>query len=314
MTHKVLSYDIGGTKVAVGVVTSRGRILEEIRVPVQLEQGKTAVISRLVELGRQMIRQHKDIKWVGIASAGPLNPITGELLDPTNFVSSKGSWGKVPLAKIMTQELKRPAYLDNDAAAAMLAERWIGAAKKYKNSMILTLGTGLGTGMICNGELVRAGRNLHPEAGHMIIRFNDPTAPCGCGNFGCAKAYLSGKNFTRRTQLRFANPNLSSKDIVNLARKQDPLALAAFEEYAEIMAVTIHNFVRLYSPELIVFAGSFAAAADLFIPSTRKYLEVYLARERKGIDLMPKLEVSKLNNSSGIIGGAYIALLRKNLI
>lgn len=310
MTQKALSYDLGGTKVAVGVVNSRGRVLDEIRTPVLLQKGKEAVLQQLADLGNQLIKKHPDVKWVGMASAGPLDPKKGELLDPTNFKGPKGSWGKVPIAKILRDKLKRPVYLENDAAAAILAEHWIGSAKKYKDAMILTLGTGLGTGIICNGELVRSGRHLHPEAGHIILRYGDTTAPCGCGNLGCAEAYLSGRNFARRSRQRFANPNLSAEDIANLARRQDPIALAAFAEYAEVMAIAIHNYARIYAPELILFTGSFAAAIDLFLPQTQYHLERILAREKKQMSLVPKLMASRLGNEAGLIGGAYVAFQR----
>lgn len=306
--RRVLAYDLGGTKVAVGVVDARGRILKETRVPVVIEQGKAAVIRQLADLGKELLREFPGIKAAGVASAGPLDPEKGVLLDPTNFTGPKGPWGKVPLAKLLSAKLKIPVYLENDAAAAMLAEHWIGAAKGYDNAMILTLGTGLGTGIFLNGELLRAGRQLHPEAGHLILRHNDKTAPCGCGNLGCAEAFLSGRNFTRRARPRFANPSFTAKDIADLARKGDPRALAAFEEYAEIMAIAIHNYVVIYCPEIIVFTGSFADAADLFLPSTREHLKKYLARRRIGVDLMPKLKVSELENKAGLIGGAYVAL------
>ncbi len=308
----VLAYDLGGTKVAVGVVTARGKVLEEIRTPVVFQEGKAAVIRQLGELGAELLKRYPAIRKIGIASAGPLDPDQGILLDPTNFASKKGTWGNTPLASLLRKKLKYPIYLENDAAAAMLAEHWVGRAKKYKNAMILTLGTGLGTGIIVNGELVRSGRGLHPEAGHIIIRAGDETAPCGCGNLGCAEAFLSGRNFSRRARTRFANPNLTAKDIAEVARsKRDPRALAAFSEYAEMMAVAISNYVRLYAPEIIVLTGSFAEAADLFVPATRQTLKRMLEKQRIG-DLMPEIEVSSLNNEAGIIGGAYVALTRSN--
>ena len=304
----VLAYDLGGTKVAVGVVDSKGRVKEELRVPVEFEKGKAAVLQQLAQLGNQFLQRYPRIKKVGIASAGPLDPETGTLLSPTNFSGPEGNWGKVPLAKILSKKLNRPVRMDNDAAAAILAEKWIGAAKKYRNAMVLTLGTGLGTGIICNGELVRAGRNLHPEAGHLILHENDTTAPCGCGNLGCAEAYLSGRSFTRRARPRFANPNLTAIDIAALARNRDPRALAAFEEYSHLLAVAIHNYVVIYAPEIIILTGSFAAASDLFLKNTRAELTRLLERRNIGLNLTPKISVSTLDNQAGIIGGAYIAL------
>lgn len=310
MKGKVLAYDLGGTKVALGIVNSRGQVLEDLRVPVVIEKGKKAVIQQLADLGNRLIKAHPEIKRVGMASAGPLDPEKGLLLDPTNFASPEGTWGKVPITHLLSKKLKRPVFLENDAAAAILAEHWVGAARGKKNAMILTLGTGLGVGVICNGELVRAGRYLHPEGGHLVVNYQDQSAPCGCGNLGCAEAYLSGRNFSRRARSRFANPTLTAKDIADLARKRDPRALAAFEEYAQIMAVTIHNYAVIYSPEIVVFTGSFADAADLFLESTREHLTRLLARRRKGIDLLPKLALSKLDNNAGVIGGAYVAMTR----
>jgi glucokinase len=308
-TQKVLAYDLGGTKVHVGVVTSRGRIVEDIRVPVVVEEGKKAVFDQLGALGRAFLAKYPEIQKVGIASAGPLDPKRGLLLDPTNL----GRWGQVPLAKELSRRLGRPVELENDAAAAILAEHWLGKAKGYDNAMILTLGTGLGTGIITNGELVRAGHHLHPEAGHIILRYGDRSAPCGCGNLGCAEAFLSGRSFARRARPLFSQPNLTAKDIADLARKGDPRALSAFHEYAEVMAVALCSYAVIYCPEIVLLTGSFADASSLFLPKVKTDLKQLLSRRRVGVDLFPKVAVSSLNNAAGLLGGAYIALNPRDL-
>ena len=310
MTHKVLSYDLGGTKLAAGVLNRRGRILEAMEVPALMERGKEVVIDQIVSLGRELIARHPEVHKIGIASAGPLDPFKGILLDPTNYSGPKGTWGKVPITKILQKRLKMPAVLENDAAAAILAEHWIGSAKNIDNAMILTLGTGLGTGIICNGKLVRAGKGRHTEAGHIIIHINDKSAPCGCGNLGCAEAYLSGRSFGRRAQQRFGRSDLTAKDIANLAKQHDARAIAAFEEYSEILAITLYNYTRLYCPDIFIFAGSFANAAPLFLAHTENHLERLLEREIK-TEGKPKLVVSALQNHSGLIGGAYTAFTRE---
>jgi len=306
----VLSYDLGGTKVEVGVVNSSGKVLECLRTPVLFKEGKSAVIRQLADLGQQMISKYPKIKRVGIASAGPLEPKTGILLDPTNFSGPEGAWGKTPLAQMLGRKLKLPVFMENDAAAAILAEHWVGAARNSQNAMILTLGTGLGTGIIVNGELVRSGRDLHPEAGHLILEYNDESAPCGCGNNGCAEAYLSGRNFTRRARVKMGNDKLEAPEIANMARAGDFNARAMFDEYAFLMAVAIHNYAVIYAPELVIFTGSFAQAADLFMKKTQAHLEKLLARRRVGVDLLPKLKTSKLHNNAGLIGGAFVAFTR----
>ncbi len=308
---KVLAYDLGGTKVHVAVVDDKGRILEEVRVPVQVEKGKTVVIQQLADLGKNFVRKHSEIKHVGIAAPGPLISSKGLLLDPTNLSdpkSKKKSWGQVHITKLLSQKLRLPVTLENDAAAAMLAEKWKGKAKGYKNSMILTLGTGLGAGVIVNDQLVRAGRGLHPEAGHTIIGGNDESALCGCGNKGCAEGYLSGRSFERRNQRRFGKKLLSAKEIDQLARKGHRQAIEAFNDYADFMAIAINNYVSLYSPEIVVLTGSFANSASLFVPRTKLNLKKHLERRRVGVDLLPAIEVSSLKNSAGVLGGAYVAL------
>lgn len=104
---------------------------------------------------------------------------------------------------------------------------------------------------------------------------------------------------------------MTAQDIAELARQGDPRALAAFEEYAELMAIAVHNYCVIYCPELIVFTGSFAETADLFLPQVREHLKKLLKRRRKGIDLFPKLAVSSLENRAGLLGGAFVALSNK---
>lgn len=304
----VLAYDLGGTKVAVGIVDSKGKVLAETREPVRIAEGKQALIRQLADTGKRLMKEHPGVKRVGFASAGPLDPAGGALLDPTNFVTNGKTWGRFPIASLLSKALKMPVILENDAAAAMLAEYWIGAAKGHQNAMILTLGTGLGTGVVCNGELVRAGQGLHPEAGHIVLNFEDKSAPCGCGNLGCSEAYLSGVNFTRRAHAKLGDSKLTTQEIADLARGGYKRALALFDEYALLMALAIQNYVVIYAPEIVVFTGSFANTSDLFLKKTREHLERLLVRRRKGVDMMPKLALSKLDNRAGLIGGAYVAM------
>ncbi len=303
----VLAYDLGGTKVAVGVVNQNGKILTWSREPALIKQGKQATLDQLIRLGRELISKYPKISSVGVASAGPLDTVNGNLLDPTNFQSPDGPWGKVPLAKILSKGLKRKVILENDAAAAILAEAWMGHARGVKNAMILTLGTGLGTGVICNGELVRSGRNMHNEGGHLILKAGDQTAPCGCGNFGCAEAYLAGRTFAHRARKVLKNELIDAPQVAQRARNGDPEALALFEEYSEMMAIALHNFAVIYSPEVVVLTGSFAAASDLFLKNTVKRLDFLLARRNAAMNLSPRIVISKLENQAGLLGGAYVA-------
>jgi glucokinase len=304
----VLAYDLGGTKVAIGVVDQNGKILAFHREPASIKQGKQATLKQLIRLGKEMIARYPSIGAVGIACAGPLDPVNGILLDPTNFAGPDGNWGRVPLAKILAKGLNKKVFLENDAAAAILAETWKGLKGNTKNVMILTLGTGLGTAGVANGELVRGGRHQHTEAGHLIIRAGDTSAPCGCGQIGCAEAYLSGRSFAYRAKKKLKSETIDAPQIAARAREGDAAALALFEEYAEMMAIALHNYVVLFYPETVVFTGSFAAAHDLFLKNTEKKLAKIFTRRNQSMHIQPKLVISKLENQAGLLGGAYVAL------
>jgi len=306
----VLAYDLGGTKISAGIMNKNGKIIRHIREKIDLNKGKAALITQMSLIGKKLIQNEKVSKNVGLASAGPLDPARGLLLDPTNFKTQGKSWGIVPISLMLKKKLNKNILLENDADAAIMAEHWIGSAKNKKNAMILTLGTGLGTGIICNGQLVRSGHGLHPEGGHVIIHASDKEALCGCGNYGCAESYLSATNFAKRVSKKLGIKT-NAPECVKRARSGDLKTKKFFNEYAENLAITINNFVVLYSPEVVILAGSFAQAHDLFLKKTNQKLEQLLKRRRKGIDLLPQIKISQLNNESCLIGAAYFAFKQK---
>lgn len=302
---KVIGIDLGGTKIAAAVVNEKGKIIREMKEPTNLSGGWPKLKLQIATICRELMKE-KGIKAIGVGSAGPLHAPSGKLLDPTNF-----GWKDrltVTLTRDLQSALKIPVVLENDAAAAALAESWKG--KSGKNSVVLTLGTGLGIGVIADGRLVRGGRGLHPEGGHLLLRPGDKSALCGCGNFGCAEAFLSGKNFSARCAHKLQRPGLTGEELSQLAREKDSKALAVFEEYAELLAEYLHNIVVLYYPEKVVLTGSFAEASPFFLPSTEEKLRALLSRRLKSVPLLPKIQPSILGNKAGVLGAAYIALWR----
>jgi len=303
VNSNVIGIDIGGTKIAAGLVTKQGKILREFRLPTQLAEGWPGLRKQIVEICQSL--KNKQTKAIGIGSAGPLHAPSGKLLDPTNF-----GW-KNAKAIHLTSDLKRilklPIVLENDAAATALAERWKGGGGK--DFLVLTLGTGLGMGVVCDGKLVRGGRELHPEGGHILLRSGDPTAPCGCGLYGCAEAFLAGKNFDQRAEKKLGE-RLKGTEWAERAARGDPAAKALFAEYSSLLADYLVNLVVLYYPKTVIFAGSFAAAHEQFLPAARVQLATLLRRRLLTAPLLPVLRVSKLGNRSPILGAAYLALDR----
>jgi len=300
---KVIGIDLGGTKVAAALVDSRGKILGERKQPVELGAGWPGLKRQLIQLSRGLMQEHGKVSAVGIGSAGPLHAPSGKLLDPTNF-----GWkaAVVPIASQLQAALKIPVRLENDAAAAVLAEHWKGGGGR--NCVVLTLGTGLGVGVLVGGKLLRGARGLHPEAGHMLLNPGDVSALCGCGVHGCAEAYLSGMNFGRRAAARIGKPGATGKDVADLAARGNKEALAAFREYSSYLAAYLLNTVVLFYPEQILLTGSFAEAAPYFLPQAEEELKRLLERRLKTLKIYPKIRVSRLGNRAGVLGAAYVAL------
>lgn len=299
----VIGIDLGGTKVLAAVVNSAGKVLEEKKVPTELAAGWKGLRTQLIELCRELIAAHGKVKAVGIGSAGPLHAPTGMLLDPTNF-----GWptAKIAIARELEKALKIPVRLENDAASAMLAEHWKGGAGN--DAVVITLGTGLGLGIMIEGKLLRGSRGLHPEGGHILLRPNDHTAKCNCGNYGCSEAYLSGNHFGARAAARLKMPGLTAKQVSEMARNGNLQAKALFEEYGDMLAEYINNLIVLFYPKKVILTGSFADAAPHFLERTNTRLRQLLERRLKTLPLMPDIRVSRLGNRAGSLGAAYVAL------
>ncbi len=302
---KILSYDLGGTKVAVAVIDEQGNILEEKRESVLLGDGPKGLLSQLARLGRPFVDQYRIRKAV-IASAGPLDLVRGRLLNATNFKTDGKHWGVVPLVGPLQKKLGITVALENDAAAAALAEAWVGVGKKSQNLAVITLGTGVGVGVVANGELVRAGRFLHPEGGHLIIEHSEKSWLCGCGNYGCAEAFLSGMNFAKNMSRIWGEAGLSGHDLVVRGRAGEEKVLQAFAEYGERLATLMASLTVLFAPEVIVIAGGFSHASDLFLPSCEARLLELMKGKRAGVDLLPKISISKFQDEAGLLGAAAV--------
>lgn len=306
-SKKVLAVDLGGTKVAVAVIDLKGNILEQTREPIRTQDGWRGLVLQLAGLMKPFVEKHK-LKHAAIASAGPLDIVNGQLLNPTNMKTAGKYWGVVPLVRELEKKLKIKIKLENDAAAAVRAEYWMGAAKKIENIVVITLGTGVGVGVIANGELVRSGRMLHPEGGHLILSYNNKDWPCGCGNYGCAEAMLSGKNFTQYMAKKLKIKNLTGEELVRMARAGDSNVIKEFSLYGERLAVFMTSLVVLFSPEIFVLSGGFSNAADLFLPSCQSHLKELLKSRREGVDLLPLVLTSPFQDEAGLLGAAHVAL------
>jgi glucokinase len=303
-TQQWIGIDLGGTKVAAAIVSSQGRPKGLLREPTNLSGGWPALKSQLLQLCSELQRKHGKVHGIGIGSAGPLHAASGKLLDPTNF-----GWTSplvVNIGRELSRALRIPVNLENDAAAAVLAECWKGGGGK--NCAVITLGTGVGLGVVCDGQLVRGGRGLHPEGGHILLRPGDASAPCGCGNLGCAEAFLSGVNFGTRASRLLGEKGLTGADLAARATAGDRRVLALFAEYSELLADYLQNLVVLYYPERVILTGSFAEAHPHFLPAAQARLRELISRRLRTIPLEPEIRLSKLDRNAGVLGAAFVAM------
>lgn len=301
---KVLCFDIGGTKIAAAAVTEQGEILLEKKIPTPTHSWQAAR-EALISLGKEILTAHPDINACGISSAGPLHAASGMILNPTNM-----KWGQVSISKELASEFQIPVFLENDAAAAVIAEHWMGEHKNTESLLMLTLGTGMGVGAVVNHQYVHGGRGFHPETSHIILDVNEKDILCGCGNFGCAESFLGGSYFLKRVQAVYQNPAMTIEDFLKTAAARDPRALKLYDSYSLRLAQFIYNHVMLTYPYVVVLGGSVAQSAESFLPKTQEYLEKYLAQKPR--DWIPQISVSKLFNA-GLLGAAKIALTRLDL-
>lgn len=304
MATHVLAIDIGGSKIAMALVDHKAVITQIKREPTNTLLGPQGLIDQLI----RMVSSFSGYSVISIGSAGPLDPLQGTLLDPTNFFTDGRSWGQVELVEPLRAHFNCNVILDNDAAVCALAEVVWGAGRDCENFMVVTLGTGVGVGVISNGQLVRSGRNLHPEASHIPLNRWDLEAICGCGWRGCIESYLSGVNFAKRLSARMGK-TLTGEDVLRLAKSQDPQVLKAFDDYAAWFAESVASWVVVFSPEKVILGGGFADAEPYFLEKSNAILKELLDRRRVGIDLLPQVLVSTLKENLGVLGAAASGFL-----
>lgn len=303
----VLAFDIGGTKIAAGVVGPEGNILFSAREPVAMNHGPEGLVRQLVEMADQL-HVKKSFLRVGIAAAGPLNSLTGDLLDPTNFQTQGRTWGRVPLIQLLRNE--RPQWtwaLENDAAAAAMAEFKWGGHGAIQNLMVITLGTGVGVAAVVGGQIVRSRPGLHPEVSHIPLNAWDKDSPCGCGQWGCIEAYLSGSHMVSRLSVHWNQPGLTGEALIQRLRRGGEAESLILDQYAEWLALALNTYVILYAPEVVALAGGFSDIWPLVEGKAMTRLNDLLKRRREGVDLMPKVILSQLCEHLGVLGGSIVA-------
>lgn len=308
----VLAIDIGGTKLAAGIVDAAGSILARGEVPTLATEGPESVLDRIIRLAGDVLaapRVSADaIQRIGIGCAGPVDRQAGLILNPPNLPG----WVRVPLVERIEKALGRPAVLENDANAAALGEFRYGAGKGASSLVYLTVSTGIGSGIILDGKIWHGVKDGAGEVGHMTLLPDGPI--CGCGNRGCLEALASGPSIARRarealamerpSRLRVAG-DFTAADVVRLAQEGDALAAEVWDETVRYLGLGVAAIVTILAPERVVIGGGVTQAGDfLFEPLRREVRRRVKLVAVESVSILP----AALGPVVGILGAAAIAL------
>ena len=304
--------DVGGTKVAAGLVDANGEIGAQSRVPMvstaSAEEGLSAVLQAIAQV---LSHGEARVSGIGICAPGPLDPTTGVILNPPNVPC----WRNFPLAGVVQKIYRVPVHVDNDANAAALAEARWGAGRGYPSVFYATIGTGIGTGIIFDGHIFHGRTGAAGEGGHVSIDYRGPL--CACGKPGCIEVFASGTAIVKRARqqiaarckssmLELAGGNLDavSGEIVGKAfAAGDPLAKAILNETADMVALWLGNMIDLLDPHVIVIGGGAAALLRPFFDQMRQRIPKLTVNPRA--NEVPIVS-SRYGADSGIAGGAAL--------
>ncbi len=312
-----IGIDLGGTNIAVGVVNEEGKIIHKISTPTLAERTSEEIVKDMALTSIEVVKQANismdDVVSVGIACPGFIEKELGVLIAGANL-----PFKEYELRKEMQKYIDKPVYLDNDANCAAWAEAMAGAAKGVKDSIMITLGTGVGGGIVVNGRLYSGFNFFGAELGHTVIEVDG--RQCGCGRKGCWEAYSSATALIKTTKeyaekdkdsliwkLVEEEGKFSGRTAFNAAKQGDKTAQKVVDEYIKYLAAGVANMIFIFQPEVLVIGGGVSNEGDnLLIPlreavEKEKYVGTKSPLFRDG-----RIEKAMLGNDAGIVGAALL--------
>jgi glucokinase len=315
----IVGVDIGGTNIVVGVIAvDGGEPVARRTLATEAARGSEFVVGKVAAMLEEVIAEtvsthggtRADVAGVGIGSPGPINRERGMVINTPNL-----GWTNLPLRDLISQAVDLPATLDNDANCATYGEWWLGAGQGVSNLVGVTLGTGIGGGIVLNGEIVHGASDAAGEIGHMTIEFTG--RKCTCGNYGCLEAYCSGPNIAARaregleagyesvlTQLVDGQlDSITAATVYEAAVLNDPYANEVMAETAKILGAGVANMINVLNPQAVVIAGGVTRAGEHLFTPLRS--EVRRRAFRSAYDACSILPAA-LSETAGMIGAAAV--------
>ncbi len=312
-----IGIDLGGTNIKGGLVRRDGSVVLKKSVKTEADRGVDHVVGRIAEMVNRLIDEsatdRNAVASVCVGSPGPLNSKTGVIYDAPNL-----HWKDVPLSERLETLVKMPVFVENDANAAAFGEAWAGAARNFECTILLTLGTGIGGGIVLNGRVWSGADDTAGELGHMSIDYRGRR--CNCGSRGCIEAYASAPAVALRmkeaveagrdSSLKAAileGEEVDARRIHQAALEGDALAREIIEETGRLLGVAVAGYVNIFNPNYVILHGGMVEAGEMLLGPLREEMagRCFEVAQRH-LKVLP----SALKGDAGIVGAAGCAFLR----
>ncbi|MCI9009859.1 MAG: ROK family protein [Clostridia bacterium] len=311
----VIGVDLGGMS-AKAAILQNGKLIGKSRVETSAENAATETAFALAKLCKQTAEKEgipfENISTIGIGSPGVIDSRAGTVVSWTNY-----GWKDVPLAAMIQKYTGKPTYVSNDANVAALGEAKYGAGRNYSSSLMVTIGTGVGGGIVLNGKLYEGFRSAGAEIGHMVIRQNGDL--CTCGRRGCYEVYASARALVRITQETMQTERKSAmwkyaktiedvdgRTVFLAAREGDAAAEIALAKYISSLGEGIVDLVNIFRPQAVILGGGISAEKEALLDPLKDYVypRIYVSKEYAPLEIV----CAELGNDAGIYGAAQYAL------
>ena len=309
-----IGVDIGGTNIKIALVDFEGKIIYSNTTPTRAEMGFEAGVANIKQAIKDLMQETKEsaktIEAIGFGLPGQIDYKAGMVKNLPNIPG----WINIPLGKLIEDEFEIPTRLDNDVRCAALGELNFGAGKGCENLICITIGTGIGSGIVLNGKLVRGASNAAGEIGHIKMTLGKGPL-CGCGDHGCFEAYASGPSIVSLAK-EFISGGKSAKYkematdgiitpyiVAQAALQGDAVSLQIFKQMGEIIGIGLASIVNLLNPEKIIIGGGVADAGEILLEPIRKTIEDRaMPIQKEAVKVVP----AQLANAAGVIGASLL--------
>ncbi len=306
--------DLGGTNIAVGVVNENYEIVARAQAKTNCPRPAEDILADMAVTARKAVEEAgltmEDVEWVGVGTPGSVNQDTGDIIYSNNL-----DFHDVPMRRILGEALGVPVYVENDANAAAYGEFVAGAAQGVRNALMITLGTGVGGGIIIDNKIYSGTNHAAGELGHMVVEKGG--WQCTCGRRGCIEAYASATGLIRMTkeameadrssklwEIAGSLDKVDGKTAFDGMRAGDAAGKAVVDKYISYLGTGLANYVNIFQPEILVIGGGICKEGETLLAPLRDILnqETYMVKEEGKCRLMK----AQLGNDAGIIGAAFL--------